>query len=69
MEQLPQLLEDLEEKITALQTEIGDPSFFQQAHDVTDGKLKALADAEAELETAFMRWEVLEEKKNVAEGK
>ena len=69
LEQLPQLLEDLEEKITALQTEIGDPNFFQQSHDVTDAKLKALADAEAELETAFMRWEELEEKKNVAEGK
>lgn len=69
LEQLPQLLEDLEEKITALQTEIGDPNFFQQSHDVTDAKLKALADAEAELEAAFMRWEELEEKKNVAEGK
>ena len=69
LEQLPQLLEDLEEKITALQTEIGDPNFFQQAHDVTDAKLKALADAEAELEKAFMRWEALEEKKNLAEGK
>jgi len=57
------------EKITALQTEIGDPNFFQQAHDVTDAKLKALADAEAELEKAFMRWEALEEKKNLAEGK
>ena len=69
LEQLPQLLEDLEEKITALQTEIGDPNFFQQSHDVTDAKLKALADAEVELETAFMRWEALEEKKNLAEGK
>ena len=69
LEQLPQLLEDLEEKITALQTEIGDPNFFQQSHDITDAKLKALADAEAELETAFIRWEELEEKKNLAEGK
>ncbi|MBN6060956.1 ABC transporter ATP-binding protein [Aggregatibacter actinomycetemcomitans] len=65
LEQLPQLLEDLEEKITALQTEIGDPNFFQQPHDITDAKLNALADAEAELEAAFMRWEALEEKKNM----
>ena len=43
LEQLPQLLEELEEKITALQAEIGDPHFFQQAHDVTDAKLKELA--------------------------
>ena len=69
LEQLPQLLEELETKITALQAEIADPAFFQQAHDLTDAKLKALADTEAELETAFLRWEELEEKKNLAEGK
>ena len=69
LEQLPQLLEELEEKITALQAEIGDPHFFQQAHDVTDAKLKELADAEAELETVFLRWEELEEKKTQAEAK
>ena len=69
LEQLPQLLEELETKITALQAEIADPAFFQQAHDITDTKLKALADTEAELETAFLRWEELEEKKNLAEGK
>lgn len=69
LEQLPQLLEELETKITELQAEIADPAFFQQAHDITDAKLKALADTEAELETAFLRWEELEEKKNLAEGK
>lgn len=69
LEQLPQQLEELETKITALQAEIADPAFFQQAHDVTDAKLKALADTEAELETAFLRWEELEEKKNLADGK
>ena len=69
LEQLPQLLEELETKITVLQAEIAEPAFFQQAHDITDAKLKALADTEAELETAFLRWEELEEKKNFAEGK
>ena len=69
LEQLPQLLEELETKITALQAEIADPAFFQQAHDITDAKLKALADTEVELETAFLRWEELEEKKNLADGK
>ena len=69
LEQLPQLLEELEAKITVFQTEIGDPAFFQQPHDVTDAKLKALSDAESELEIAFLRWEEWEEKKNVAEGK
>ena len=69
LEQLPQLLEELETKITVLQAEIADPAFFQQAHDITDAKLKALADTEAELEIAFLRWEELEEKKNLADGK
>ena len=69
LEQLPQLLEELETKITVLQAEIADPVFFQQAHDITDAKLKALADTEAELETAFLRWEELEEKKNLADSK
>ena len=69
LEQLPQLLEELETKITVLQAEIADPAFFQQAHDITDAKLKALADTEVELETAFLRWEELEEKKNLADGK
>lgn len=69
LEQLPQLLEELETKITALQAEIADPAFFQQSHDITDAKLKALSDAEAELEKAFLRWEELEEKKNLADGK
>ncbi|HHF5122053.1 TPA: ABC transporter ATP-binding protein [Haemophilus influenzae] len=69
LEQLPQLLEELETKITVLQAEIADPAFFQQFHDITDAKLKALSDAEAELEKAFLRWEELEEKKNLADGK
>ncbi|MCK8894842.1 ABC transporter ATP-binding protein [Haemophilus influenzae] len=69
LEQLPQLLEELETKITVLQAEIADLAFFQQAHDITDAKLKALADTEVELETAFLRWEELEEKKNLTDGK
>ena len=69
LEQLPQLLEELETKITVLQAEIADPAFFQQFHDITDAKLKVLSDAEAELEKAFLRWEELEEKKNLADGK
>ncbi len=69
LEQLPQLLEELEEKLTALQTEVGEPTFFQQPHHVTEAKLKELADTEAELESAFLRWEELEEKKNQAEMK
>ncbi|MFZ7174829.1 ABC transporter ATP-binding protein [[Pasteurella] aerogenes] len=64
LEQLPNLLEELEEKITALQEEIGDANFFQQSHDYTSAKLQLLADTEQALEDAFLRWESLESKKN-----
>lgn len=68
LEQLPQQLEELEEKLTALQAEVSEPSFFQQSHEITDAKLKELADMEALLEQTFLRWEELEEKKNIAES-
>lgn len=65
LEQLPQQLEKLEEKITALQQEVSDPNFFQQDHQYTSDKLQQLAEAEQALEMAFLRWEELEEKKNM----
>ncbi|WP_101775792.1 ABC transporter ATP-binding protein [Pasteurella oralis] len=65
LEQLPQLLEELEEKIAVLQTEISSTEFFQQPHDYTSAKLQTLADTEQQLEQAFMRWEELEEKKSL----
>ncbi|WP_424411710.1 ABC transporter ATP-binding protein [Pasteurella sp. PK-2025] len=64
LEELPQRLEALEETITALQTEISSPEFFQQSHDYTASKLQALTEAEQALEDAFLRWETLEDKKN-----
>ncbi|PVX32687.1 ATP-binding cassette subfamily F protein uup [Pasteurella langaaensis DSM 22999] len=64
LEQLPQLLEELEEKLTALQEEVSSPEFFQQSHEYTAAKLQELAEKEQESENAFLRWEALEEKKN-----
>ena len=69
LEALPAHLEALEAKIAMLQAEIGDANFFQQSHEVTDAKLNELAATEAELESAFLRWEELEEKQNQAQGK
>ncbi|OOF56291.1 ABC transporter ATP-binding protein [Rodentibacter genomosp. 2] len=69
LEQLPQQLEELEEKLTALQAEVGEPTFFQQSHEITETKLKELADIESLLEQTFLRWEELEEKKTIAESK
>ncbi|OOF40296.1 ABC transporter ATP-binding protein, partial [Rodentibacter mrazii] len=68
LEQLPQQLEELEKKLTALQAEVSEPTFFQQSHEITDAKLKELADMEALLEQTFLRWEELEEKKTIAES-
>ncbi|MBF0750966.1 MULTISPECIES: ABC transporter ATP-binding protein [unclassified Pasteurella] len=68
LEQLPQQLEELEEKLAALQAEVGEPAFFQQSHEITDAKLKELADTEALIEQTFLRWEELEEKKSIAES-
>lgn len=63
LEQLPQILEQLENEITALQTEIGSTEFFQQPHEYTATKLQLLADKEQLMENTFLRWEELEEKK------
>lgn len=63
LEQLPQILEQLENEITALQTEIGSTEFFQQPHEYTAEKLQLLADKEQLMESTFLRWEELEEKK------
>ncbi len=65
LEKLPILLEELEEKIVKLQTEIADPTFFQQEHNIIDKKLTELSQAEQELEEAFIRWEELEKKRSI----
>lgn len=62
LEQLPQLLEQLEQQINELQTEVGSPDFFQHPHAYTTAKLQQLADTEQQLETLFSRWEELEAK-------
>lgn len=60
LEQLPLLLEQLEQKIIIFQNEIVDPAFFQQSYEQMTVKLQKLAEAEQEFELAFSRWEYLE---------
>ncbi|RYU68646.1 ABC transporter ATP-binding protein [Aliivibrio finisterrensis] len=60
LEQLPEILEKLENEITELQEKVNDASFFQQDPKKTDEVLGRLAEAEQELEVAFERWEELE---------
>ncbi|MGP2448344.1 ABC transporter ATP-binding protein [Pantoea stewartii subsp. indologenes] len=64
LEQLPQKLEQLEARIGELQASMSHPDFFSQPHDKTQPVLDELAQVEAQLETAFARWEELESMKN-----
>ena len=66
LEQLPALLEELEAKLEALQTQVADAAFFSQPHEQTQQVLANLNEAEQELEQAFERWEYLESLKNGA---
>ncbi|KAB2824695.1 ABC transporter ATP-binding protein [Aliivibrio finisterrensis] len=60
LEQLPELLEKLENEITELQETVNSATFFQQDPKKTDEVLGRLAEAEQALEVAFERWEELE---------
>ncbi|CCW29569.1 ABC transporter ATP-binding protein [Xenorhabdus nematophila] len=60
LEQLPSLLEKLEEEIEKLQSQISDPEFFNQSHEMTQNILNELATKEQELEKDFDRWQELE---------
>ncbi|WP_368899842.1 ABC transporter ATP-binding protein [Morganella morganii] len=60
LEQLPSLLESLDEEIQQLQNQVSVPEFFNQPHDETDKVLKLLAEKEHALEEAFERWQTLE---------
>ncbi|MBD2785316.1 ABC transporter ATP-binding protein [Xenorhabdus sp. DI] len=64
LEQLPLLLEKLEAEINQLQSQVSDPEFFNQSHEITQHVLNELANKEQELETAFDRWQELETMKN-----
>ncbi|OTA14969.1 putative ABC transporter ATP-binding protein [Xenorhabdus vietnamensis] len=64
LEQLPSLLEKLEEGVDKLQSRVSDPDFFNQSHEITQNILNELANKEQELEKAFDRWQELEMMKN-----
>lgn len=63
LEYLPQLIEELEDKISTLQNQVNHPDFFQQDQATTQSILQQLAQAQAQLEEAFLRWEDLEQQK------
>ena len=60
IEALPERIEDLESRIGALHTRLADPSLYREPSSVIAAARRALAEAEAELEGAFERWNDLE---------
>lgn len=60
LEALPEKLEQLEARVDELQGIVNEASFFTQSVDVTQPILDELTQTEADLETAFERWEELE---------
>ncbi|MDX1836422.1 ABC transporter ATP-binding protein [Legionella taurinensis] len=60
--QLPQKIEQLEEKINELQLVMANPDFYQRDAQAISQFTQELAKDEAELATLYARWEALEEK-------
>ena len=60
LDQLPALLEQLEQKLEALQQETSAADFYQQEHEKVAERLAALQQCETELEAAMERWVELE---------
>lgn len=61
LDALPGLLERLETELQAVQDQVNDPGFYQQAHEQTAPVLETLAAKQAELDAALERWAELED--------
>ncbi|TMO53647.1 ATP-binding cassette ATPase Uup [Pseudoalteromonas phenolica] len=64
LEQLPSKVEALELALEEQQTLVNEPEFFKKPQEETQAALNQLANTESELETAYARWEELEELQN-----
>ncbi|MBS9405146.1 ATP-binding cassette domain-containing protein [Halomonas sp. TRM85114] len=60
LDSLPAEIERLEAAVAELETQAGDPTFYQQNADTVTATLQALNDRQAELESAMERWMALE---------
>ena len=61
LDQLPKKIEELEQKLDALQTTMADPSFYDKPFAETEPLLKEVAEVQASLDAATERWMELEE--------
>jgi ATP-binding cassette subfamily F protein uup len=61
LDQLPKTIEELEQKLEALQTAMAAPSFYDKPFSETEPLLSEVAQVQADLEAATERWIELEE--------
>ncbi|MFZ1392973.1 MAG: ABC transporter ATP-binding protein, partial [Dokdonella sp.] len=60
LEKLPGVIEALEIRIAELTAAMNDPSYFRQSADAIVAANEAMAKSQAELYTAYARWQELE---------
>lgn len=61
LEELPQVIDNLENEISALQEQVNQADFFTQAQEQSNKILNQLAEHESNLEVAYARWQELDE--------
>lgn len=67
LDRLPKTIEQLEERVQALQNKINQADFFNQEVEYTQSVLDELATCENELEQSFSRWDELETIQNTTQ--
>jgi len=61
LEELPNIIDALENNIASLQENVNDAAFFNQDAEITQKILNQLAEFESKLEVAYSRWQELDE--------
>jgi ATP-binding cassette subfamily F protein uup len=61
LDQLPKLIDELEQRQSKLENKISEPDFYQSAQEQTEAVLAELAEVQKRLEAAFARWEDLDD--------
>lgn len=61
LEELPQVIDNLENEISALQEQVNQADFFTQTQEQSNKILNQLAEHESNLEVAYARWQELDE--------
>ncbi len=67
LDELPGQIEAMEAEINGLQTRLNTPAFYQQARDLITQTQLELEQKQQTLETAYLRWETLEARREAAE--